>query len=175
MESQFDRGCLLIKSEYLDPKMIEHVLYALTPQNRLICRVCLKTGLRLSDVLSLKTDSLSKRMTIRELKTGKKKTFTIGDRLFREMSAQAGQVYVFPHRTDPARHKTRQAVYADLKRASKAFRVKCNFSPHSLRKVYAVELYRKYGDLKRVQKALNHDNDVVTIIYALADELQRRK
>ena len=155
--------------------MIEHVLYALTPQNRLICRVCLKTGLRLSDVLSLKTDRLSKRMTIRELKTGKKKTFTLGDGLLFELSDQAGSVFVFEHRTDKNKHKTRQAVYADLKRASKAFRVKCNLSPHSLRKVYAVELYRKYGDLKRVQKALNHDNDVVTLIYALADELQRRK
>ena len=155
--------------------MIEHVLYALTPQNRLICRVCLKTGLRLSDVLSLQTKSLCKRMTVREQKTGKKKTFTLGDGLFRELSDQAGEVYVFEHRTDPNRHKTRQAVFADLKRASRAFRVKCNLSPHSLRKVYAVELFRKYGDLKRVQKALNHDNEVVTIIYALADELQKRK
>lgn len=100
---------------------------------------------------------------------------TLGDGLFRELSVQAGEVYVFEHRTDPNRHKTRQAVFADLKRASRAFRVKCNLSPHSLRKIYAVELFRKYGDLKRVQKALNHDNEVVTIIYALADELQKRK
>lgn len=155
--------------------MVEHVLYALTPQNRLICRVCLKTGLRLSDVLNLKTDRLSKRMTIREQKTGKRKTFTLSEGLLNEMRSQAGRVFVFEHRTDENRHKTRQAVFADLKRASKAFRVKSNLSPHSLRKIYAVELFRKYGDLKRVQNALNHDNDVVTLIYALADELQRRK
>lgn len=164
-----------MKSDFIDPKMIEHVLYALTPQNRLICRVCLKTGLRVSDVLSLKTSALAKRITIREQKTGKKKTFTISEGLLNELRAQAGAVFVFEHRYDKNRHKTRQAVFADLKRAAKAFRVKSNLSPHSLRKIYAVELFRKYGDLKRVQKALNHDNEVVTLIYALADELQRRK
>ena len=40
---------------------------------------------------------------------------------------------------------------------------------------YAVELMRKYGDIERVRRALNHDNAEVTMIYALADRLPARK
>lgn len=42
-------------------------------------------------------------------------------------------------------------------------------APHSARKVYAVELLRKYGDTDRVRRALNHSSETVTLIYALAD------
>ena len=164
-----------MRSEFVSPEMIEHVLWALTPQNRLVCRVCLKTGLRVGDVLNLRTSALRERISITEQKTGKKRTCYIGKSLLSDLKDQAGEVFVFEHRYDVNKHKTRQAVYADLKRAAKAFRVKENLSPHSLRKVYAVELFRKSGDLEKVRQALNHDSDVVTVIYALADALQRKK
>ena len=48
-------------------------------------------------------------------------------------------------------------------------------SPHTARKVYAVEQYRRTGDLKRVQRLLQHDNESVTAIYAMADYLTARK
>jgi site-specific recombinase XerC len=56
-----------------------------------------------------------------------------------------------------------------MKRAARAFRLKVNAGPHSARKVYAVELMRKYGDLEKVRRALNHDSAAVTLLYALAD------
>lgn len=31
-----------------------------------------------------------------------------------------------------------------------------NVGPHSFRKIYAVDLMEKYGDIERVQRALNH-------------------
>jgi site-specific recombinase XerC len=43
-----------------------------------------------------------------------------------------------------------------------------------LRKAYAVDLYRRTNDLKKVQEALNHDNELVTILYAMADILNSR-
>jgi integrase len=164
-----------MKTEYINPKMIDHVLYALTPQNRLICRVCLSTGLRVGDVLNLKTAALREYMTITEMKTGKKRRIRFSKSLLNDLKEQAGSVYVFEHRTDPQRHKTRQAVYADLKRAAKAFRIRENLSIHSLRKIYAAELYKKTGDLDKVRRALNHDNELVTLVYALSDILQKRK
>lgn len=164
-----------MKSAYIKDEILQHCFAALMPQNQLICELCLKTGLRIGDVLSLRTDECQQKMSVREHKTGKMKRITVPVALYRAMMAQAGKVYVFEHRTDPERHKTRQAVYMDLKRAAKAFRIKLNLSPHTLRKVYAVNLMHKYGDLAKVCKALNHDNEVVTIIYALADELQERQ
>ena len=62
--------------------------------------------------------------------------------------------------------QTRQAVWKDVKRAAKAFRLPQNIAPHSARKVYAVQLLQEYGDIKRVKRALNHSSDAVTMIYA---------
>jgi site-specific recombinase XerC len=44
-----------------------------------------------------------------------------------------------------------------------------NAGPHSARKIYAVDLMAKYGDIARVKRALNHSSEAITLIYALAD------
>ena len=43
-----------MKTEYLLHREVEQVLQLLTPENRLVMRVCLHTGLRISDVLALR-------------------------------------------------------------------------------------------------------------------------
>lgn len=50
-----------------------------------------------------------------------------------------------------------------------------NIGPHSARKIFAVDLYRRTGDLEAVRKALNHSDQAVTMLYALADELTSRE
>jgi integrase len=139
------------------------------PANALVCEVCLATGLRIDDVLDLRTKELAKTMTVTEQKTRKKKRVTLSADLLKRLQAQAGKYYVFEHRDDVRKHRTRQAVYLDIKRAGKCFRLPLTLSPHSLRKAYAVELLKKTGDLEKVKKALNHDNEVVTMIYAFSD------
>ena len=63
----------------------------------------------------------------------------------------------------------------DVKRAGAAFRLPQNIAPHSFRKVYAVDLMRKYGDIERVKRALNHGSQTTTMIYAMADGLLTAK
>ena len=58
-------------TEYLLNRQLTHVLAALTPQNRLICEVELHTGLRISDVLALKTDQIARLLNKRPVKGGK--------------------------------------------------------------------------------------------------------
>ena len=164
-----------IKSDFVDPETLAHALYALMPANRLVCRLCLCSGIRIGDAVALRTAELKESFTIIEAKTGKKKRIKLPQPLLRELREQAGEIYVFEHRTDPMKHRTRQAVYADLKRAAKAFRLDENLTPHTLRKMYAVSLYRSTGDLQKVRKALNHDNEAVTMLYALADMLSGKK
>lgn len=165
-----------MKSDFIDKDIMGHLLYALTYENRLVCKVCLETGLRVGDVLCFKTADLKKKsFTIAEQKTKKKKVVRLREPLKKELLGIAGAIFVFEGRTDPKKHRTRQAVYSDIKRACKSFRVKENFSPHSLRKAYAVDLYKRSGDLGKVQRALNHDNELVTLLYALADELSKKK
>lgn len=147
---------------------VELVLLALTETNRLVMRTALVTGLRLGDILSLKPDRLKPHFWVTEQKTGKKRQVGLPEPLLSDLRKNAGEHWVFPGR-DPRKHQTRQAVWKDVKRAAKAFRLPQNIGPHSARKVYAVELKRKYGDLKRVQRALNHSSEAVTMIYAMAD------
>lgn len=167
-----------MKSEFIRPEILEHVLYALTPANALVIRVCLKTGLRVGDVVAIATADLEKgitkgyKITITEQKTSKKKTVALGKNLTEMLLSQSGRFYVFEHRMDITRHRTRQAVYKDIKRAGKLFRIKENLTPHSVRKIYAVKLFEKYGNIAKVRQALNHSNDEVTMIYALADHIQ---
>ena len=162
-----------MKSDYVDDDNLALLLRLLTEPNRLVCAVCLQTGLRISDALNIKTAALKRRFVVIEQKTNKKRRVSLSEELYKALKAQAGKIYVFEHRDDISRHRSRQAVYMDIKRAAKALRIKERVSPHSLRKHYAVELYRKYG-FDTVRESLNHDNDAVTMLYAYADSISRR-
>lgn len=161
-------------TEYLLRREMEHVLAALTPSNRLVCRVCLQTGLRVGDVVSLKTRDLKGQFWIVEAKTRKRRRVNLPRELLDQIRDQAGEVWAFPGRK-PGQHRTRQAVWADVKRAAKAFRIRQNVAPHSFRKIYAVELLRRCGDVKRVQRALNHSDCATTMVYVMAAELLEAK
>lgn len=162
--------CIVV--HYIRDDDLDVVYRLLMPQNRLICRVAEKTGLRISDVLEIKTHELKQRMTIRERKTGKKRRIYLSEDLLKDIRAQSGPVWAFPGAPgSKTGHKTRQAVWRDIKRAQRALRLPDNLGPHSLRKVYAVKALRKTGDLGRVQRLLNHDDPAVTLIYALADHV----
>lgn len=162
-------------TEYLLNEQMEHVLAALTPQNALIMRTLLHTGMRLSDVLALKTDQLRSSGWYTEGKTGKRRRFGLPSELLDAIRAQAGPEWAFPGVSPRGGHKTRQAVWKDVKRASRAFRLPQNVGPHSARKIYAVDLMQKYGDIQRVRKALNHESESVTALYAMADQLTMRR
>jgi len=114
-------------------------------------------------------------MWITEGKTRKRRQIGLGEALKARLEAQAGEVWVFEGRKDPAKHRTRQAVWHDVKRAAKAFRIPANIGTHSVRKTYAVEMMERYGDIERVRRALNHDRMETTVIYALADHLVKKR
>ncbi len=168
-----------MRTDWVVREELSHLLAALMPENRLIMEICLDTGLRISDVLELRTDVVvgasEGRFTVRERKTGKNRRVRLPKDLQDRAIAFAGKIYVFENRRDYKRHKTRQAVYKDMKRVAAAFKIKLNVAPHSARKSWAVEEYAKDGDLKRVQKLMNHDSEAVTMLYAMADEMTSRR
>lgn len=157
-----------MKTEYLLNREVELILAALTPPNRLVLRTALQTGLRISDVLELRPEQLKAHCWVTEKKTGKRRQIGLPEPLLSDLKNACGSRWVFEGRS-PENHRTRQAVWKDMKRAAKAFRLPANIGPHSARKVYAVELLRKYGDIDRVRRALNHNSETVTLLYALAD------
>lgn len=158
-----------MRTEYLLEKEVEQVLDLLTYENRLVLRVLLHTGIRISDALQLRPDQLRPNFWITEQKTGKRKQIGLPEPLLSDLLDNCGAEWVFPG-SRPGKHRTRQAVWKDVKRAAAAARLTSNAAPHSARKVYAVELLRKYGDIERVRRALNHGGLEVTLIYAMADQ-----
>lgn len=162
-----------IRTDYLTMEELDHICAALVPQNALIVRVMLHTGLRVGDVLALRTDQIKRQFWITEQKTGKRRRVGLPDNMIREVLTQAGPEWAFPGRK-PGTHKTRQAVWQDIKRAAWAFRVPANAGTHSVRKTHAVEVYRK-GGIEAAMKDLNHDRPEVTMLYAMADALRSRQ
>lgn len=157
-------------TEYLLDREVGHVLAVLMPQNRLIVQVILHNGARIGDVLRLQTAQLKPSFWYVEQKTGKRRRMGIPEPLLSQIKRQAGKVWAFPGR-DGKTPKTRQAVWADMKRAQRAFRLPQNIGTHSARKVYAVKLLKKYGSIEKVRRNLNHSSTAITAVYVMADQL----
>lgn len=165
-----------MRSEWASDEDMQLLLAALMPPNRLAIEVSMQTGLRIGDVLAITREQAAKgRWTVTEAKTGKHRRVRVTLEQQRRMLSQAGQIYVWPNRLDGKRHRTRQAVYKDVVRAAKAFRLTAHITPHSARKIYAVKRYDRTGDISEVQRDLGHDREATTLVYALAREMTERR
>lgn len=169
-----------MRAEWAPKETLELLLTAMMPANRLAIRASMATGLRIGDVLAFKTAQVrQQRWTVKEQKTGKLRRVYLPTKLCGDILAQAGRIWAFEGRSDAKKHRTRDAVYKDLRRVATLYRVDGkklveHISPHSARKVYAVEAYQKTGSLRKVQDLLNHEDEAVTMLYALADVLTAR-
>ena len=81
-----------MRAGFMEANEFEHLLAALMPPNRLACEVSACTGLRISDVLNLRTTKLSERFSVREFKTGKIKRVRLPRSLLDRLLAQAGRI-----------------------------------------------------------------------------------
>lgn len=156
----------------IKPDTLELVLRLLSPANSAVCRLCLHYGLRVGDVLALKSSSVhGTQTTIRESKTGKRRRILWNERTRALALRFANEIWCFPGRNDPTKHRTRQAVWRDIQRAKKALRLRGAVGTHSMRKSFAVRKYAACGDMRAVKRLLNHTDEAVTALYALAAEV----
>lgn len=164
-----------LRTTYADRVQMAHILAALMPDNRVIVQLCMATGLRVSDVLELRTADLKRRQTVRERKTGKTRRVQWPATLYEQMERGAGRLWVFESRTDPKKHRTRQAVWKDIKHAEQVFKRTGtlshvqNLGTHTARKYAAVGAYHR-GGMAAAQRLLNHSDPLITRLYALADK-----
>lgn len=165
----------MARSEWACRADMEHLLAACMPENREALRLSMDYGLRIGDVLRIPTAAARAGFwSFKEEKTGKRRRVVFSEAHIKAMLSIAGKIYVFEHRSNARKHRTRQAVYKDLRRIAEMFRLR-HITPHSMRKVYSVERYRQAGgSLQKVQRLLNHDSEAVTALYALADQLHHQ-
>lgn len=164
-----------MRTTYLNPTTYNRLYGIMQYPNVLALRVCLETGLRIDDVLKLRVTDLNKR-TIRGVADKTDKTFkkVLSADLANRLREISGSEFIFPHRLKRSEHRTRQAVWKDVKKAAKLLGLAGNIAPHSARKTYAVELFKESG-LPAVQKELQHDMASTTMIYAFADLLDKKE
>lgn len=145
----------------------------MTYENVLALRVSLETGLRIDDVLSLRACQIVRRTICGTAeKTDKPYRKTISADLAKRLAALTPNKggYIFPHRLDSMRHRTRQAVWNNMKMAARRLGVELNAAPHSARKTYAVKMFKDKG-LEQTQRELQHDRISTTMLYAFSDML----
>ena len=164
-----------MKSDFIERDKVEQILFFVSPKVRLICEVAIATGLRIGDIVLLKTSQIQKsnRVTVREQKTRKSRRIYLRRDLLCRLRAQSGDIWVFSGRNS-SKHFSRQGVWKALKKAAKLCGYSENISPHTFRKYYAVNLMRKGFDLQYVSRRLGHSSEFVTMIYALADVLSKK-
>lgn len=157
-----------MKSKYIDETDVEKLRVNLDLHAWLPLWVALETGLRVGDVVSLRRISLKDDgIHYRAQKTRKCGIAPISTELRKQLPKRGKWLFPSPYKS--GEHITRQCVWARIKRAAKRAGVNPEgISPHTLRKVFAVELYREKG-FKAVQTALQHTNSATTEIYSFAD------
>lgn len=158
-----------MRSKYIESAEVSTIQAELTAERWLPLWVAVETGLRVGDVVKLRRENLkADGLHYRAQKTRKNGVARISDKLRKVLSQRKGK-WLFPSPYKPGEHITRQCCWARIKAACKRGEVPPEgISPHSLRKVFAVELYREKG-FRAVQEALQHANCATTEIYSFAD------
>ena len=88
-----------MRADWVDPDALRLLLTAMMPANALAMEVAMSTGLRIGDVLAIRTEQARKpRFTIKEEKTGKARRIYLPRKLRERMFEQAGRFYVWEGR-----------------------------------------------------------------------------
>lgn len=161
-----------MRSDYVNSDALKLLTNSMQYENGLALRVSLETGLRIGDVLKARPADLRGRyLSYTAEKTGKSGVKKLSFKLAKALERISGNEWIFDGRgKSKTGHRTRQAVYRDLKKVCKRLGVEGQISPHSARKSFAVEDFHKHG-LDHVKNELQHDNTGVTLLYALSDVL----
>lgn len=159
-----------MKSEYIQSEALRVLINSMHYENGVALLVSLETGMRIGDVLKMRRKDIKGNVVhyVAE-KTGKAGTAELSPELLKKIKSVWGKTYVFEGQRHNA-HRTRQAVYLDIKRVCKEYGVDGQISPHSARKSFSVDDFRENG-LDAVKEHLQHSSTAVTMLYALADKL----
>lgn len=157
-----------MKSRYIEETDVKKLREASGEEAFLPLLLSLETGLRVGDVVALRvSDVKADGVHYVSQKTKKSGVAVISASLRKRLRKRGNWLFPSPYKN--GKHLTRQAVWARIKTAGKRAGIDLEgLSPHTMRKVFAVELYRKKG-FKAVQEALQHNYASTTEIYSFAD------
>lgn len=164
-----------VTAQWIPPDRYRTIRAEMGARDRLIADVLYATGYRLDDIMWARVWQLrAPALTLTERKTGKRRTVQLPDelhtRLCDALRSRAALSYAWPclrrsgrrkqHRSTFWRHFCAAVVAAGYEG--------CGYTPHSLRKCYAVDALRRTHSLAAVQADLGHAYIGTTAIYALS-------
>lgn len=135
----------------------------------------INSGLRVSDLLKLRVSDVldekgrvKDRITIREKKTGKTKTFPFSDTVIKALKEYFEESHpetaLFPSRKG-GESITRQHAYRIINEAARTVGIQDKIGTHTLRKTFGYHAYIAGVDVTRIQALLNHSSPKETLRY----------
>lgn len=147
-----------MRTKGLTDRQLKLLCSALPWRDSLAMRLMRQTGLRVSDLLSLKKTDIARKMVVKERKTGKTRTVYLTAALVRECA-----IYASMHRGLKLFNCDRSTIYRSVHRTALAFGWD-NISAHSARKSFARAYCKKHG-IEATQRELRHESLSTTLIY----------
>ena len=154
-----------MRTRPITPAELRKLLKLLPDAAALAVRISADTGLRISDILAIRSGDLAPVMLVTERKTGKARRVRLRPATLKAAKAYAahGCDHLIPHAPS--------TIYRQIRRAATELGME-HVSMHSIRKLYARQYCRAHG-LAATQRELQHDYLSTTMLYVLdLDQLQ---
>lgn len=137
-------------------------------RDKIIFALAVQSGLRISDLLSLHVkDVRINPITVYETKSKQFRTFAINNELFDLLKKltqwKNDDEYVFHSERKPQKPIHRSTYHRHLKKIAEWLEIDC--SAHSSRKLYAQNAFSELGEVRKVQKLMNHKSILTTAAY----------
>jgi len=159
--------------------------YVTSHRNKVMFQLMLNTGLRVSEVVSLRWEDVnltSGKLMVREGKGAKDRTLWVDEgqvdelgewkeRQVKKVGELSKWVFSTLREGNAGKKMSIQQVWKTLKTYAEKAGLEKDISPHTLRHTFATDLYRETGKIRLVQKALGHADLSTTMIYThIVDE-----
>lgn len=171
-----------MRADYIPPVRLSKIRDRLGTTDKLIFDVCLETGTRIDDVLDLRKWQIHDgKIYVLESKTSHKRITSVSPGLYSRLSEHVKNKHVFafvfpsrrPRRRTTKRKKlNRSTFWRNMVKAAHDCGYKTEqYTPHSLRKCYAVNLFQQTRSLEAVRRDLGHKHLSTTMLYAWSDRV----
>lgn len=165
-----------MRAEFIERGDFIRIISRIPEKYKVALLFSLETGLRVSDVLTLTYAEALWGQPHTEHKTGKMVVLSCPAYLrevllswFARDTDFNDKSLVFESDRKPGVPVHRSTLYRHLREAAK--KAGRHISPHTARKIFAVEAFRRSGSLAKVKEALRHDREDTTALYAFSDRL----
>lgn len=154
--------------------VLKKILKSNSIRDYLLFTIGINSGLRISDLLTLRVSNvfdgkkIKERITIREKKTNKVKNFPISDTVAKalkeyEISNKNIEDFLFPSQKG-CKQISRVQAYRILNNAAKVLGIE-KIGTHTLRKTFGYHAYQAGVDISRIMDLLNHSSQRETLRY----------